>query len=212
MERAAEFELIQRCRRGDAAAWQELFEHHYAPAGRFIHQISPDFTREDSDEVCQEVFLSIVKHLGDFNQQSRLQTWIFRIAANKARDYRAKQYAAKRGGGQVVLSLHAENDQGEVMIDPASPLPAPDEELIRAEDWKIVGEALERLGGPCQEILELRYFADLDYNEISEALDLNEKTVSSRLSKCKDKLEGVLRRIIARGNLNATPSKKQVRM
>ena len=208
MERAAEKELIRLCRRGDESAWQELFQHHYAPAGRFIHQVSPDFTREDTDEVCQEVFLSVVKHLDAFNQQSRLQSWIFRIAANKARDYRAKQYAAKRGGGQVVLSLHAENDQGEVMLDPASPLPAPDEEMLRAENWKHVGQALEKLGGPCQEILELRYFADLDYDEISQTLDLNEKTVSSRLSKCKDKLEGVLRRIIARGNSDATPSKR----
>ena len=57
-------------------------------------------------------------------------------------------------------------------------------------------QALERLGGPCQEIIELRYFADLGYEEISKAMDLNPKTVSSRLSKCLRKLEAVLRLMI----------------
>ena len=47
------------------------------------------------------------------------------------------------------------------------------------------------LGGPCREVIELRYFADLSYEEISAELNLNPKTVSSRLSKCLDKLEGV---------------------
>ena len=57
------------------------------------------------------------------------------------------------------------------------------------------------MGGPCQEILELRYFGDLTYQEISETLNLNEKTVSSRLSKCRDKLEKAVREIFSRENL-----------
>ena len=68
---------------------------------------------------------------------------------------------------------------------------------MRAEDVSLVGHALEQLGGPCQEIIELRYFADLSYEEISASLQLNPKTVSSRLSKCLDKLEAVTRKLMA---------------
>ena len=82
-------------------------------------------------------------------------------------------------------------------LDAPSHAPAPDGELLHAERALLVGHALERLGGPCQEIIELRYFADLSYEEISRALRLNEKTVSSRLSKCLDKLEEIARRIFA---------------
>ena len=57
---------------------------------------------------------------------------------------------------------------------------------------------LDILHGPCQEILELRYFADLSYEEIAASLALNPKTVSSRLSKCLDKLETVTRSLLAR--------------
>ena len=207
MELAAERELIQRCLTGADDAWDELFQEHYTAVGRYIFQLSNTFTREDCDEICQEVFLSVIKNLKNFGGKSRLQTWLFRIAANKARDYRAKQVAAKRGGGQVPLSLQAEDDEGNRLIDPASPLAAPDEDLLRDEDWQMVGTALENLGGACQEILELRYFGDLNYREISVELDLNEKTVSSRLSKCRDKLETILRRLISREKSGVIPSK-----
>jgi len=42
--------LLARCRRGEAAAWDELFDSHYAAAGRFIFQLSSDFTAEDAEE------------------------------------------------------------------------------------------------------------------------------------------------------------------
>ena len=208
MDLDVEREMIQRCRKGESDAWDELFAEHYAAVGRFIFQLSNTFTREDCDEICQEVFLSVIKNLAGFGGKSRLQTWLFRIAANKARDFHAKRVAAKRGGGEVPLSLHAEDDEGNRLLDPASPLSAPDEELLREEKWKLVGEALEMLGGPCQEILELRYYGDLNYHEISAELELNEKTVSSRLSKCRGKLEVVVRRLFYREKTGAIPSKQ----
>ncbi len=207
MDREAERTLIARCRRGEAAAWDEMFALHYAATGRFVFQLCGDFSQEDCEEVCQEAFLSVVKHLGTFNCESALQTWIFRIAANKARDYRTKQTAAKRGGGLMPISIDAEDDEGHRMLDPVSPLPGPDQEMMRDEKWRQVSVALERLGGPCQEILELRYFADLQYVEIAEALKLNEKTVSSRLSKCRDKLEKTLRAVFLQEKTEALPSK-----
>lgn len=188
--------LITRCRRGDAKAWDDLFDAHYAAAGRFVFQLAPDFTREDVEEICQEVFLAIIHNIKTFEGHSHLQTWIFRIAANKARDYRQRQHAAKRGGGVTPLSLHAENPETGLAIDPPSPALGPDDSLMTAERAAQVGEALEHLGGPCQEIIELRYFADLSYEEISSALKLNPKTVSSRLSKCLDRLEEIMRVMI----------------
>ena len=201
MDRKFERVLIKRCLQGEEEAWDELFDLHYGPTSRFIYQLSSDYTIEDCEEICQEAFLSVVKNLGKFSGRSAIQTWIFRIAANKARDYRSKQMAAKRGGGQMPLSLQAEDDEGNRVLDPPSPLPAPDGELMQGEKWMLIGEALEYLGGSCQEILELRYFGDLPYHEISETLNLNEKTVSSRLSKCREKLGKVVREIFSKENL-----------
>ena len=199
MSGAVEAELLAQCLRGDGEAWDELFDRHYGAASRFIFQLGYDFTQEDVEEICQEVFLTVIKSLHTFQQQSQFQTWLFRIAANRARDYRQRQNAAKRGGGRAPLSLNVSSDD-ELPIDPASPLPTPDMVLQDAEMSALIGSALEHLGGPCQEIIELRYFADLSYEEISASLALNPKTVSSRLSKCLDKLEAVAKALFARQN------------
>jgi RNA polymerase sigma-70 factor (ECF subfamily) len=199
MSTDAESRLVERCRRGDAAAWDELFDAHYAATGRFVFQVSPTLTPEDAEEVCQETFLSVIRSLGSFHGKSRLQTWIFRIAANKARDYQQRERAAKRGGGATTVSLQAETDDALPAVDPPSQLPGPDDVLIDAEQAKQIGRALEELEEPCREVIELRYFADLSYEEISVALELNPKTVSSRLSKCLDRLEAIAAKIFGEG-------------
>lgn len=191
-----EAELIHRCRRGDPAAWDALFDAHYAAAGRFIFQLSGSLTREDADEICQETFLSVIQNIGSFHQTSQFRTWLFRIAANKARDYIEKQNAAKRGGGLKPVSLQAENENGQT-LDPADPLPGPDAALLTSEQMQMVRQSLDQLGDPCREIIELRYFGDLSYEEISTTLELNPKTVSSRLSKCLDQLEKIARAVFS---------------
>jgi RNA polymerase sigma-70 factor (ECF subfamily) len=203
---ATEAELLARCRRGEGAAWDELFDLHYAAAGRFVFQLSPDFSREDSEEICQEVFLSVIKNLGSFAGESQFQTWLFRIAANKARDFREKRVAAKRGGAQTTISLQAEHPETGLTPDPPDQLPAPDETLMNGEQLALVRASLDQLSGPCREIVELRYFGDLSYEELSATLDLNVKTVSSRLSKCLDRLEEIARKIFSRENPDFFPS------
>jgi RNA polymerase sigma-70 factor, ECF subfamily len=188
--------LIARCRRGDADAWNEVFDAHYSATGRFVFQLAPDFSREDVEEICQETFLAVINSIKSFEGHSHLQTWIFRIAANKARDYRQRQHAAKRGGGIAPFSLEQGNPETGLKIDPPSATLSPDDLLMTDECAKQVAQALESLGGPCQEIIELRYFGDLSYEEISAALKLNPKTVSSRLSKCLDRLEEIMRIMI----------------
>ena len=202
----AEAQLLARCRRGDADAWDELFDRHYATAGRFVFQLASDFTPEDVEEVCQEVFLSVIRNLDSFQGGSQFQTWLFRIAANKARDFREKQHAAKRGGGLAPLSLQAEDPETGLTIDAPSHAPSPDMDLLNAERVELVREALDHVGDPCREIIELRYFGDLSYEELSQELKLNPKTVSSRLSKCLDRLEVIAKKIFLREKPGEIPS------
>ena len=142
--------------------------------------------------------LSVIKSIDSFVGKSQFQTWLFRIAANKARDYRERQRAAKRGGGQTPISLQAEDPQNGLTLDPPSHTPGPDATMMSAERMLLLRESLDQLGEPCREIIELRYFGDLSYEEISNVLLLNVKTVSSRLSKCLDRLEDIARSVFSR--------------
>jgi RNA polymerase sigma-70 factor (ECF subfamily) len=194
---ACESDLLAHCRRGDSAAWDELFAAHYAVTARFIFTLGSDFTREDADEICQEAFLSVIRNLDSFHGDSQFQTWLFRIAANKARDFREKQQAVKRGSGRAPLSLQAEDPETGLTLDPPSLAPSPDASLLRAENVALVHRALAQVGEPCRELIELRYFGDQSYDEIGAELKLNSKTVSSRLSRCLDRLESVLQEMFA---------------
>jgi RNA polymerase sigma-70 factor, ECF subfamily len=197
---ASEAQIIARCRAGNAAAWDSLFDKYYGVVARFVFQLSGDFSHEDTEEICQETFLSVVRNLSSFQGRSSFQTWLLRIAANKAMDYREKTRAAKRGGNAVHVSIDAARTGDQPPIDPPSGNPGPDALLQIAETSRLVRESLDRLGEPCREIIELRYFGELSYDEIAVQLRLNPKTVSSRLSKCLDRLLNIAKEILPPDN------------
>ncbi len=193
-----EDEMIAACRRGEAEAWDVFFDKYYGVIARFVFQLSAEFSHEDTEEICQETFVSVVRNLASFQGKSSLQTWLLRIASNKAMDFRAKTRAAKRGGAATHLPLHASNHSEELPLDPPSPALGPDALLQNAETFALVRQSLDQLDQPCREIIELRYYGDLAYDEIAAELSLNPKTVSSRLSKCLDRLGVIAKQIFPR--------------
>ncbi|MCP6769217.1 sigma-70 family RNA polymerase sigma factor, partial [Klebsiella pneumoniae] len=64
--------------------------------------------------------------------------------------------------------------------------------------------SLDRLDEPCREVIELRYFGDLGHEEIGKLLKMNPKTVSSRLSKCLDRLEVLARKVFSEGGVDGS--------
>jgi RNA polymerase sigma-70 factor, ECF subfamily len=192
---ALEAQTIAECRAGNKDAWDTLFDRYYGTVARFVFQLSGEFNHEDTEEICQETFLSVVRNLSSFKGRSSFQTWLLRIAANKAMDYREKTRAAKRGGNAVHVSIDQRRTDDELPIDPPSGNPGPDALMQIAETSRLVRQSLDRLGDPCREIIELRYYGELSYQEIAAELHLNPKTVSSRLSKCLDRLLAVAKEI-----------------
>ena len=94
--------------------------------------------------------------------------------------------------------MQAEDPENGLTIDPPSHAPAPDATVMNTERMLLLRASLDQLGEPCREIIELRYFGDLSYEEISNTLQLNVKTVSSRLSKCLNRLEEIARSVFTR--------------
>ena len=78
--------------------------------------------------------------------------------------------------------------------------------VMNAEQMAQVRESLDQLDGPCREIVELRYLGDLSYEELGATLNLNPKTVSSRLSRCLDRFEEIAKRTFLRDKPGVFPS------
>src|SRR6266403_1377727 len=116
-------ELIERFRGGDATSWDALFDKYYSVAARFVFQLSADFCHEDTEEICQETFLAVVRNLGSFQGKSSFQTWLLRIAANKAMDFRGKSRAEKRGGSFVHFSLDGADEREQIELPSRGPGP-----------------------------------------------------------------------------------------
>jgi RNA polymerase sigma-70 factor, ECF subfamily len=192
----ADADLLAGCRAGKSVAWDALFDTYYPVAARFVFQLSGDFSHEDTEEICQETFVAVVRNLGSFVGRSSFQTWLLRIAANKAMDFREKTRAAKRGGSMIHVSLDGTSSDEARPAEVPSGSAGPDVLLQTAETHQLVRQSLDRLDDTCREIIELRYYGDLSYAEIAVELRLNAKTVSSRLSKCLDRLQLIAKEIL----------------
>jgi RNA polymerase sigma-70 factor (ECF subfamily) len=122
---------------------------------------------------------------------------LFRIAVNKTRDFLEKRNAAKRGSGRVPVSLNEPDPVTGLALDAPGNTRGPYESLALAEQGALLRRALDALGDPCREALELRYFGDLSYEEIACELGLTVKAAGSRLHKCLARLEAVFSALLA---------------
>src|ERR1700704_5236485 len=80
MEAINELELVERCRRGEESAFQELVDRYKALVFALIARTVPDRSR--AEDLAQDVFLRIHRGLPYFRGEARLSTWIYRIVAN----------------------------------------------------------------------------------------------------------------------------------
>ncbi len=191
MSRAAsravdETELIQRARRGDTAAFGALVERYQrrvvGVAMAVVHN------QEDALELAQETFVRAYENLAKFESRSSFSTWIYRIAANLAIDFR------RREGRHVVL-------RGEEGASELERLPSTTgdsfQERARGELHERLRAALKELTPEHRAVILLREVEGLSYDEISDVLQCPRGTVMSRLHYARNRLRGILKDVEA---------------
>ena len=203
---AEEQQLVQACLAGEAEAWNRFFDRYYEPILRFLYCYDWQLSWEEARELTQEVFLSAIQNLPRFRGDCSLQSWLIRIAINRARDYVEKRSAQKRGGGVAAISIHGETEESSQALQIPSSDPDPATQLIRTEEEQVVLQALEALDPKCQELIRLRYFLGLSYEALAQTLRLHPKTVSSRLSRCLRRLRDKVQKMQDRRKSGQDPS------
>jgi len=167
-------ELVQRLRAGDAEALRAVVERYQQRIFSLIFGIVRD--RHEVEDVAQEVFLKIFQRIDAFDGRSKFYTWLYRVAANAAKDHVKK------------LSRRPA-----VPLDENAPLPdeaaGPGEHASRQESRRIVREAIDSLPPRYREVLALREIQGLSYTEIADVLRLSMGTVESRLHRARARLK-----------------------
>lgn len=160
-------QLVERCRAGDAAAWNELVDRF----SRYVYAIAVRAFRlpeHEAEDVFQDVFARTFERLGSLRDDAAIRPWLAQLTRNACID-----------------KLRAGAREQPVEEPVADGLDSQLEQLDEALD---VHEGLRSLSEDCREILDRFFARDESYRVIGEALDLPAGTVASRISRCLAKL------------------------
>ncbi len=135
-------------------------------------------SREDAEELVQEVFFKIIKGIKKFRGQSKIKTWIYRITINEALNWR------KKSGGKETTAID-QIPEGELK----SNFDNPEKAVNKNEQRHLIWQEIQNLPEDARAILILREVEGLSYEDIASLLKISKGTVSSRLFYARKKLK-----------------------
>jgi len=172
-------EAIARAKAGDAEAWGELYRD-YAPAiFRFCRRAMP--TREDAEDATMEIFMKLKGKLGQYDTTRSFSAWLYKVAANHCWDILRRRKIRQGKETEDVESLPLEH-----------PEPTQLEKLIERRSSEEVRKALENMGARARMALVMRYYSDMSYDEIADALGVRRAFVGVVLLRARHELRQAL--------------------
>ena len=172
--------LEAELRAGSEGAFSYLLGVYQTPVFDLVSHIVEN--RSDAADVLQDVFVKVFRRIGQFQGDSSLKTWIYRIAIHEASNHRRSWLRRFR---REPVSLDAET-----MAQPLaqSREDTPYQMLEKSERQALVRRALASLAPPYRTVVVLREIEGLSYEEIAQVLGVAEGTVKSRLVRGRELL------------------------
>lgn len=184
-----EEQLLDSLRRGEDEAYEELLEHYLPQVYRLAYGITQD--PMDAQDVTQEVFLSVFKKVREFQGNSSLLTWIYRIAVNASLDkVRSRQRRKETVSLEEYLpSFTPDGRHAQEIVDWSE---APLDRLLNQEARYKIQEALQALHDEYRVVLVMKDVEGFSLKEICDILELSLPAVKSRLHRARLVLRGAL--------------------
>ncbi len=180
--------LGQRCKEGDLAAWEALFPMVWPVLVIFINRLYHALDEQDAEDVAQTSIEAAIKGIDSFSGEGAFRAWLFGIASQQARTLYRRKSAAKRGLRLVVpIGDSTEQKDGTAK--------SPADATAENDRAAILHRALEQLPEDDRDLVHLHYFGELTFREIAVVRSMNPKTVCTRLTRCKAKLQALLVRL-----------------
>jgi RNA polymerase sigma-70 factor (ECF subfamily) len=177
-------DVLRRAQRHDAAALSRLVTLYAPRVYGLLYRLTGH--RETAEDLLQETFLRVVRSIGRYEHTGRFEAWLFRIAANLARDRarhekRTDELGLGAGGHEEVRT----EERAVGVSDPA-------QRLAETEVGQRLAEAVQRLPRADREIILLRHYSGLSFREIARLLDIPLGTALARAHRALRKLRDEL--------------------
>ena len=183
-------DLVSRILGGDEALFEALVRRYQARVVAHVARMVG--SREDALDLAQEIFLKVFGALDRYNPEFKFSTWLFRIAGNAAIDH-----LRKRRPRTVPLEIpDPESRSGVSAIEHESPGLDPYGQLRNVERGRAISRAIAELPFEFRELITLRHFGGLSYEEIAQLKNMPLGTVKNKLFRArvvlKERLAGEL--------------------
>lgn len=173
-----EKQLIEHLKNGDEFIYKYVYDQYSQMVFSVCFRMTGN--KEEAEDAVQDVFIKLFNSINTFREESKLSTWIYRIALNICinRSRRKKLVS--------ILSLNYFEEKGENEM--ATEKQTPEDELDKSEIQNIVQAAIDRLPAKQKTAIILSRYEELSYNEISKVMGLSISSVESLLFRAKENL------------------------
>jgi RNA polymerase sigma-70 factor (ECF subfamily) len=180
-------DLVKRSQEKDKDAFSRLFDFYYDKIINYVFRRTLDV--EYSKDITSNVFLKALDNINSFKWKNGIDSfnaWIFKIATNEINQYFRKQNRYKLIIDDPEIRFNSKSEDN---------LAFEIEKKVDNDKYLIIlSKAIKELKPIYQDILHLRYFEEMPYNEISEILNKNESTVRVYAKRAIEELERVLKK------------------
>ena len=185
-------QLVQRAQRGDLRAFDLLVLKYQGRIAALISRYVSD--AGEVEDVTQEAFIKAYRALGKFRGDSAFYTWLYRIAANAAKNHLVARH--RRPGADATIEDAEGFDEGGLLSESASP----EALAMGGELAEAVESALNALPDELKAALVLREFDGLSYDDIADVLGCPVGTVRSRIFRAREAIDQRVKEQISGGS------------
>lgn len=183
-----DYELVCLAReKGDQKAYADLMNSYRDPIYYMLLKMTNSSI--DADDLTLEAFGKAFKSLSQYTPDYAFSTWLFRIATNNCIDFIRR----KKNKLVSIDNLYTNIDGEEIGINIPSETLDPEERIIQKQKIKYMREVVLKLKPHYRSLVELRYFEELSYEEISERLSLPIGTVKAKLFRAREFLYNIVK-------------------
>jgi RNA polymerase sigma factor, sigma-70 family len=175
--------LVEEAKRGNEKAFAGLMNKYrdsiYYMLLKMVNNPS------DAEDLTIEAFGKAFRNLDSYTPRFAFSTWLFMIATNNCIDFIRKKQSSPVPLDQL------QDGMGNLTINIQSDLPDPEEALINDQKIAILRKIVNQLKSPYREIIEMRYYKEYSYEEISEEMNIPIGTVKAQLYRAKSLLYNI---------------------